>query len=126
MLGNTISPRGIQWAQEYGICFRFNSSKDESGRPKILTKITHPGIHSGLEIQMFVGSNKNFISRLNNDRMVFINESTIYPLNYESTDTNVGQLTNIVIRKRAYRRIMYSDCHFSGKLNSGLISETAH
>jgi len=110
---------------EYGNCFRFNSGKDKFGNEVPLKKVDSPGYDTGLTLELFPGSTKNYISRLNNGINIFVDDYTIYPLYYEGADCNVGQMSNVKITKRIHKKMPspYSDCQDAKTFDSLLISE---
>ena len=101
---------------DYGVCFNFNSGKNQTGYPvdtKILTRV---GKNSGLKLKIQIERSEiSYKSEISAGLMVLIYNSSInYSINrvYEAIDVSNGLETNIIINRLLINKkeYPYSKC----------------
>jgi len=115
----------FQWyySSTYGNCFRFNTGFDSNNEPLELKKANQPGFDSGLTVELFIGTSKNMISRVDSGFNVFIENSTVYPLDYEGITVKPGLLTKLIIYKKFTKKLPmpYNECLMIEKLKNSML-----
>ena len=110
------------YSSTHGNCFRFNTGFNSNDEPLELKKANQPGFDSGLTIELFKGLSYNMITHINSGFNVFIENSTVYPLNYEGITVKPGILTKLIIYKQLKKKLPmpYNECVMMDELSSSV------
>ncbi len=110
------------YSSSYGNCFRFNTGFSSNDEPAELKKANQPGFDSGLTIELFKGMPSNLLTRINSGFRVFIENASVYPLDYEGIAVKPGVLTKLVMYKKLSRKLPmpYNECVMRDELSSSI------
>jgi len=121
--GKECSPSDFLWRYDsfYGNCFTLNSGVTINGTRSDLVSSYHPGILSGIQIELLVGPEYYSDLITNTGAHIFIHNSSIIPRESEGFDLSTKTRTNIAIKRIFSNRIPqpYSNCiNLNGSFNS--------